>query len=201
VTGVRWRQVALLYVVAAILAVLYGRERAPGPEVDRSRPPRPRFLQMAESEVSGIRLVRGHRAVNLRREGRDWVVVEPAGMQLPNDLVTGFLQALLTTEEIDHVATTTGELASFGLDEQADRVELARTEGEPLVVTLGGTNPTGTALYARSIRDGGVVLIGRQVRDYEDMIYDALPRGTVPAGTADGRIGRRTPLLLSGAAV
>jgi hypothetical protein len=190
----------LLYVVAAILAVLYGRERAPAPEVDRSRPARARFLQVAASDVAGIRLVRGHRAVALRRDGRDWVVVEPAGMQLPNDLVTGFLQALLTTEEIDRVATTTGELASFGLDEQADRVELARTEGEPVVVTLGGTNPTGTALYART-PDGGVVLIGRQVRDYEDMIYNALPRGTVPAGTAEGRIGRRTPLLLTGAAV
>jgi hypothetical protein len=197
----RWRQVALLYVVAAILAVLFGRERAPAPEADRSRPPRARFLEMAASDVAGIRLVRGDRAVHIRREGGDWVVVEPAGMQLPNDLVTGFLQALLTTEEIDHIATTTGELASFGLDDHADRVELARTEGEPVTVTLGGTNPTGTALYARNVPDGSVVLIGRQVRDYEDMIYNALPRGAVPAATAEGRIGACTPLLFKGAAV
>ena len=197
----RWRQVALFYAVAALLAGLYGRERTPLRDADGSPPPRARFLQLTASDVVGIRLVRGLRSVELRRDGHDWVVVEPAGTELPNDLVTGFLQALLTTEEIDRVATTTGELSSFGLDEQGDRVELARTEGDPVVVTLGGTNPTGTALYARSAREGGVVLIGRQVRDYEDMIYDALPRGTVPAGTADGRIGRRTPLLLSGAEV
>ena len=197
----RWRQVALLYVVAAILAVLYGRERAPAPEAEGSRPPRARFLEIAAPDVTGIRLVRGDRAVLLRREGQGWVVVEPAGTQLPNDLVTGFLQALVATEEIDRVATTTNELASFGLDDRADRVELARGDGDPMVVTLGGTNPTGTALYARSTRDGGVVLIGRQVRDYEDMIYDALPRGAVPAGTADGRIGRQTPLLSLAAAV
>ena len=164
-------------------------------------PPRARFLQLTASDVVGIRLARGLRSVVLRREGYGWVVVEPAGAELPNDLVTGFLQALLTTEEIDRVATTTGELSSFGLDEQGDRVELAQTDGEPVVVTLGGTNPTGTALYARSAKEEGVVLIGRQVRDYEDMIYDALPRGAVPAGTADGRIGRRTPLLLSRGAV
>jgi hypothetical protein len=198
---VRWRQVALLYAVVALLGVLYGRERAPLPDADGTHPPRARFLQLTASDVVGIRLVRGRRSVELRREGRDWVVVEPAGAELPNDLVTGFLEALLTTEEIDRVATTTGELTSFGLDEQGDRVELARTDGDPVVVTLGGTNPTGTALYARSAREGGVVLIGRQVRDYEDMIYDALPRGAVPAGTADGRIGRRTPLLLSRGAV
>jgi hypothetical protein len=198
---VRWRQVALLYAVAAILAAIYGRERAPAPDVDHTHPPRARFLQITASDVVGIRVVRGLRSVDLRRDGRDWVVVEPTGTQLPNDLVTGFLQALLTTEEIERVATTTGELASFGLDEQGDRVELTRTEGEPVVVTLGGTNPTGTALYARDAREGGVVLIGRQVRDYEDMIFNALPRGAVPAGTADGRIGRRTPLLLSRGAV
>ena len=150
----RWRQVALLYAVAALLAVLYGRERTPPPEADGLPPPRARFLQLTASDVVGIRLARGLRSVVLRREGYGWVVVEPAGAELPNDLVTGFLQALLTTEEIDRVATTTGELSSFGLDEQGDRVELAQTDGEPVVVTLGGTNPTGTALYARSAKDG-----------------------------------------------
>jgi len=197
----RWRQVGLLYVVLAILAVLYARERPATPAREGERPPRPRFLTVTANDVAAIRLVRGGRTVSLRRDGRDWVVVEPAGMQLPSDLVTGFLQALLTTEEIDRVATPTGELGSFGLDDQADRVELAPASGDAVVVTLGSTNPTGTALYARRGPDGVVVLIGRQVRDYEDMIYNALPRGAVPADTADGLIGSRTPLLFNAGAV
>ena len=197
----RWRQVGFLYVVLAILAVFYVWERPATPVREGERPPRPRFLTVTANDVAAIRLVRGGRTVSLRRNGRDWVVVEPAGMQVPNDLVSGFLQALLTTEEIDHVATTTGELGSFGLDDQADRVELAPASGDAVVVTLGGTNPTGTALYARRGPDGGVVLIGRQVRDYEDMIYNALPRGAVPADTADGRIGSRTPLLFNAGGV
>jgi hypothetical protein len=197
----RWRQVVLLYVVFAVLAALYARERPATAVGEPARQARPRFLQVAAADVSAIRLVRGSRAVSLRREGEDWLVVQPAGVELPSDLVDGFLQALLTTEEIDRVATTTDALAAFGLDEQADRVELTRTRGEPVVVVLGGTNPTGTALYARRGADAGVVLIGRQVRDYGDMIYNALPRGTVPAGTADGRIGSPAPLLLNGAQV
>lgn len=197
----RWRQVGFLYVVLAILAVLYTWQRPTTPVRQGEHPPRPRFLTVTADDVAEIRLVRAGRTVNLRRNGRDWVVVEPVGMQVPSDLVRGFLQALLTTEEIDHVATTTGELGSFGLDNQADRVELAPASGDAVVVTLGSTNPTGTALYARRGPDGGVVLIGRQVRDYEDMIYNALPRGAVPADTADGRIGARTPLLFNGSAV
>jgi hypothetical protein len=193
----RWRQVGVLYLVLAVLAALYTRERPAAPEEgDRSRPPRPRFLQVTAADVTAMRLARGTRIVSVRRDGNGWTVVEPAGAELPNDLVNGFLQALLTTEEIDRIATTTGDLGSFGLSDDADRVELTLAKGPTVVVALGGTNPTGTALYARRDADGGIVLIGRQVRDYQDMIYGALPRGAVPAGTADGRIGWQTPLLL-----
>jgi Domain of unknown function (DUF4340) len=188
--------------VLAVLAALYARERPATPEVgDRSRPPRARFLQVTADDVTAMRLARGTRIVSVRREGNGWRVVEPRGAELPNDLVSGFLQALLTTEEIDRIATTTRDLASFGLAEEADRVELTLASGPTVAVALGGTNPTGTALYARRDADGGIVLIGRQVRDYQDMIYGALPRATVPAGTVDGRIGSRTPLLLFGSAV
>jgi Domain of unknown function (DUF4340) len=198
----RWRQVGILYVVLAMLAALYARERpASTEETDPSHPPRPRFLQVTGDDVTAIRLARGARIISVRRAGTGWRVEEPAGVELPNDLVTGFLQALLTTEEIDHIATTTHDLASFGLADEADRVELTLASGPTVTITLGGTNPTGTALYARRETDGGVVLIGRQVRDYQDMIYGALPRGSVPAGTTDGRIGSRTPLLLFRGAV
>src|SRR5262245_26153616 len=198
----RWRQVGILYLVLAVLAALYARERpTPPEEVDRSHPPRARFLQVTADDVTAMRLARGTRIVSVRREGKGWRVVEPPGAELPNDLVSGFLQALLTTEEIDHIATTTRDLASFGLTDDADRVELSVAQGRNAAVARGGTSPTVTAIYARRDADGGIVLIGRQVRDYQDMIYGALPRGTVPAGTVDGRIGSQTPLLLFRSAV
>ena len=105
---------------------------------------------------------------------------------------------MLTTEEIERIVSTTADLTGFGLDERGDRVELTLQRGEPIVVTLGVTNPTGTALYARRESDGTVVLIGRRVRDYEDMLHNALPRGTVPVGDAEGRVGRLEPLLFEG---
>jgi hypothetical protein len=126
-------------------------------------------------------------------------VVEPAGAVLPRDLVTGFLQALLTAEEIEPIVTPTQDLRGFGLDRQGDLVELrVARRGDPVAVTLGLPNPTGTALYARREADGAVVLIGRRVRDYEDMIYNALPRGGAPAVAPDGRVGTAKPLLSKG---
>lgn len=193
----RWRQVGGLYAVLGVLAALYALQRPPVQEADPSRPVRPRFLQVAAADVTGFTVVRGARRVRVRREGDEWVVVEPAGAVVPRDLITGFLQALLTAEEIDRIVTTTRDLGGFGLDEHGDRIELSLLRGEPVVVTLGLPNPTGTALYARRESDGTVVLIGRRVRDYEDMLHNALPRGTVPVNDADGPIGGAEPLLLA----
>ena len=193
----RWRQVGVLYTVLGVLAALYALQRPPVPEADPSRPVRPRFLQVAAADVTGVTVVRGARRVRVRREGDEWVVVEPAGAPVPRDLITGFLQALLTAEEIDRIVTTTRDLGGFGLDEAGDRIELTLLRGEPVVVTLGLPNPTGTALYARRESDGTVVLIGRRVRDYEDMLHNALPRGTVPATGTNGPIGGAEPLLLA----
>jgi hypothetical protein len=195
----RWRQVGLLYAVLAILAVLYARERGAGTPAEPERPARPRFLQVPAADVAEITMRRGDRQVRLRREGEEWAVVEPAGAVLPRDLVTGFLQALLTAEEIEPIVTPTRDLRGFGLDRQGDLVELrVARRGDPVVVTLGVPNPTGTALYARREADGAVVLIGRRVRDYEDMIYNALPRGRAPAVAPDGRVGTAKPLLSKG---
>ena len=60
---------------------------------------------------------------------------------------------------------------------------------EPIGITIGGTNPTGTAVYARRRGTPDVVLIGRNVRDYEDLIFQALSADRVPATEAGAQIG------------
>ena len=77
----RWRQVGMLYAGrSAVLAALYApRAAAPARgEPIRSRPPRPRFLQLTAADVTGIRLVRGDAVVSMRRDGGG-VGVERAG--------------------------------------------------------------------------------------------------------------------------
>lgn len=194
----RWGQVVALYAILAVLAGIHALQQPPVPQAPPTKPARPRFLDVAASDVTGISIVRGDRRMRMRRAGEEWVVAEPAGATVPRDLITGFLQALLTTEEIERMVSTTADLAGFGLDERGDRIELTLERGDPVVVTLGAPNPTGTALYARREADGTVVLIGRRVRDYEDMLHNALPRGSVPADAAEGRVGRVEPLLFEG---
>lgn len=188
----RWRQVVILWLVFAALVVQWRiDERSEQPE--RPGTGRPRFLQLAAGDVIGLRLARGGRALVLARTGDQWTVVEPTGAAVPNDLVAAFVRALVEAEEIDRAAMPDDPRA-FGLDERATSVELRRADGSTVALTLGGTNPTGTAMYAARSGDDGVVVIGLQVRTYEDLLFQALPAATVPSNAPDGRIGAQTPL-------
>jgi hypothetical protein len=56
-------------------------------------------------------------------------------------------------------------------------------------VTIGGANPTGTAVYAQRQDSADVVLIGRNVRYYEDLIFQALAAERAPATEKNAPIG------------
>jgi hypothetical protein len=172
--GVRWRQVALLYAVLAVLAGehwVFGRRPSPAQPPDAVRP---RFLAVAADEVRELRLVRGDRRVVCRRDGERWSVVEPPGAPIPPDLIAAFANALTGAEEIQRVGGAGDDLAAYGFDERALRLEVIGGRGGPVVVTLGGTNPPGTAVYARRIGAPEIVLIGRSIRYYEDLIFQTL---------------------------
>jgi hypothetical protein len=186
---VRWRQVVALWVVALALGAEYllvERPRAASPTAAGTA--RARVFGSATQGVAEVHISRGGRDVVLRRSGGDWTVASPTDAGVPGDLVKAFVAALLDAEEIEHVPPGGQDAAAFGLDERASRIEVVRDGGPPAVLLIGGTNPTGTAVYAR--RDGAqeVILVGRTIQYYEDLIMQALPAPSVPA--ANEAIGR-----------
>lgn len=197
----RWGQVVVLYLVAAALGAQYwfverARPRGDAPqEIVRAK-----LVAIDPNAVTAIRLQRAGRTLVMQRPEGRWVVVEPAGVTVPADLVRAFLQALVVAEEIDQVSTPTGGLESFGFGDGATTVEVTSRGGETVALTLGSTNPTGTALYVRRAGSPAVVLIGRQLRYYEDLLFQALPVPRVPADT-DERVGARSPLTIHPGAV
>lgn len=176
----RWRQVIVLWIVLAVLGAEYWLVERPRP-AEVEMPSRRRFVTLDADAIREVRVRRGDRTVVARRDGARWVVVAPPEAALPPDLIAAFVDALTTTEEIAEVATDAGTDGQFGLGEGASRVEIVPADGEPLVLTLGGTNPPGTAIYARRDPAPDVVLIGRNVRYYEELIFEALPVPEVPA--------------------
>jgi hypothetical protein len=185
-----WRQVAVLYLIVIALAVEYWfveRPRRPPPATADGRV-RPRWLDLAADALQEVRLDRAGRTVLLRRGESGWAVIEPRGVAVPPDLLAAFANALAAAEEIERVAES-AEGDAFGLGAEAVQVQIRAGGQSTMQVTLGGTNPTGTAIYARRADRPTVVLIGRNVRYYEDLIFRALPQGEVPVGEQSAPVG------------
>jgi len=178
---VRGRQVALLYLALGVLGAHYWLVERSAPEAP-ARAARPRFVGIDAAALREVRIMRAGRTIVARRAREGWDVVEPAGAAIPAGLIAAFANALLAAEEITRVADAAVDREAFGLDERAVRVELVPEAGPVVAVALGEINPTGTAVYAQRVGAPGVILIGRQARYYEDMIFQALPAGHVPAG-------------------
>ncbi len=187
----RWRQVVLAWMVCGGLAAEYWAfERRPPELRAEPEPARPRFITLRAAEVREVRLSRDGRTIVSRREGAGgWAVLDPPAVSIPPDLIGAFANALAEAEEIARVGAADADPAAFGLDAGATRVELRPERGEPVVVTIGGSNPTGTAVYARRQGATEVVLIGRNVRYYEDLIFQALPAPRVPAAETNAPVG------------
>ena len=194
----RWRQVVLLWAIAGLLAVDYFHGGTAGDESAGDRKAkRPRVVRLDRATISEVAIQHGDRRVVARRDGDGWRVEEPAGVDIPPDLVRAFVAAVLDADEIERIGNDQAR-AAFGLDDGATRVEIRPSGGPPETLWLGNVNPSGTAIYARRLGDADVILVGRAVRLYEELIFQALPRPEVPADTPDGPVGAREPLTSPG---
>ncbi len=185
-----WRQVIALYAVLGVLGGVYwwlGREPEPRAPV---APVRARFLPVDARGFAAFRLVRGGRAIYARRGADDrWEVSEPADAPIPSDLLAAFAAALGDAEEIQQVGGTGTDAEAFGLGETAAHVDIDLVDGRHVGLRIGDTNANGTAVYARRDGEPAIVLVGRNVRYYEDLLFQALPGGRVPAGDESLPVG------------
>lgn len=186
----RWRQVAVLYAVAALLALDYfgvGARPRPGSGAP-TETRRPRVFTIDPKLLSEVAIEHRGRRIVARRDGDGWTIAEPPSLAVPSDLVQAFAVAVLDAEEIEHVDAE-GDLAAYGLDDGAARVELRPSGGPPETLWIGAANPSDTAVYARRLGTRGVVLVGRTIGYYEELILQALPHPSVPVDTSDAPVG------------
>jgi hypothetical protein len=185
-----WRQVIVLYAVLAVLAGLawwLGRGPEPGAPV---APVRARFLPVDAGRFAAFRIARGGRVISARRGAGDrWEVREPPDAPIPSDLLAAFAAALADAEEIQQVGGAGADPDAFGLGEMAAHVDIDLADGRRIGISIGDINANGTAVYARRDDEPAIVLVGRNVRYYEDLLFQALPGGRIPAGDGGLPVG------------
>jgi hypothetical protein len=118
----------------------------------------------------------GLKLVIVRDADSRWAVREPAGTEVPADIVDAVVETLSTVSVIEAVSEDADGAEQFGLNppELRLRLEVAGTVvGD---ITLGRPNPTRTAVYARRSGQGRVFLLGLNAKYYLDLIRESVHR-------------------------
>ncbi|MBF0311029.1 MAG: DUF4340 domain-containing protein [Magnetococcales bacterium] len=134
------------------------QERAKKEQEEASRS----LLSWPLSEVTGFRF-RGEdrKTLQLAKKESAWQVVDPLQAKANAVAVDQLLNAL--KKPYDRLITRSAEqLADFGLDEKAIRVEVTDDKGRHEAIRVGGENTSGTSRYLLLEATGSVVLIAKQ---------------------------------------
>jgi hypothetical protein len=191
----RLGRIALLWVVALLLGLLYRAEerRAAAPAPADATRPGARLVDVSPADVVAVRLVDGDEVIRLERRDAGWEVAGPAAATVPADLARAFVESLLDAVVLQTMPPAERSDAAFGLDPR-QRIEVETAEGAPRTFVLGGQTPTGTAAYVRDA-SGAVRVIGRNALVYRKLLLDAarphrepdVPTGPVAREPLTGR--------------
>jgi hypothetical protein len=164
-----WSRALAYVIVAALLASVYLATAPPAPPSPAVAVPKASSSGPAEPPISSVLLEAGGRTLRARRDGAQWVVLEPAGANVPSDLISALVSAVLETPA-EPVTTNGDRLKDFGLDSPWARVTFGRLDAPAVRLSLGDSNPAETGVYGRLEGNPQIVLLGYNVRYYIDLV-------------------------------
>jgi len=175
-----WQKIGLYYVLAAVLGTYFflfewHPNKKPG-LVDPTAPvavQQSHFLPVSREDIQEIVMKQGNVTILCRRDGQRWTVLEPAGLDIPSDLVTSFVENLTPTKEVIIIDKEPKETAPYGLDRPSTTVVVKDKTGKEIAtVSLGGQNPTSSAVYAQKDSSPQVYLLGQSVSYYAQLVFE-----------------------------
>jgi Domain of unknown function (DUF4340) len=180
-----WQKIGIYYTLATILGayfllVEWHPNKRPG-LVDPSAPvpvQQSQFLSVARDDIHEVLLKRNNLTIVCRREGQRWTVAEPAGLSVSSDLVTSLVENLTPTKEVVIIDANPKETAPYGLDNPTTTVVVKDKTGKEIAtVSLGGLNPTSSAVYVRKDPSPQVYLLGQGVSYYAQLVFEKVGNG------------------------
>jgi hypothetical protein len=111
-------------------------------------------------------------------------VLEPQGANVTSDLISGLIENLTLERETSTVTENATDLALYGLEPPHATIILTGENDQELVkISIGGRNPTSTAVYVKKEGSPQVVLLGYNARYYEELLFEAATGATLGAAT------------------
>jgi hypothetical protein len=179
----------LLILAAGLGGFLYYDTYSLEPRREKAESAKGRIWTVEPKDVEAVTVARKGETLRLKRAADGgWDMLEPVKTRgdraVVDDMVTGLATARMD-REIDPNPT---KPADFGLDPPAAEVKLeVKGRAEPLVLRVGGKNPTGVWVYAREGAKPAVITLSesiardtsRPVADFRDHTVIAFDRKNV----------------------
>ena len=170
-----WKRIGVMYALSLVLGLyVYAMERGRDDTIEISTETLSPLVPTLASRVTDVAFRWGDVVLRLRRDGEEWLVLEPQGAAVTNDLVGAVLDTLTTISPIDVVDDGTGDAAAFGLATPGVILRVTSDLEKPVDVAIGGSNPTRTAVYATRLDEGRVYVIGLAARYYVQLLFEEL---------------------------
>jgi hypothetical protein len=214
----RWKTtavLALIFLAVGIFYYAYEIRLAPGRE--KAEREKGRLWSVEAKDVEEAIFKRRGDTVHLKREGDDWQLLVPVKARAEKTVVQDIVANLVTAKADREIEPNPSKLDDFGLDKPAAEIILrVKGKSEPLTLLLGGKNPTGVWVYAKTADKPAVFVLSdfilrdatKPFADFRDRTILAFDRKAVtglevndkgqllaaePEGTTGWRITRPMP--------
>ena len=156
--------VALLVLAAGLGGFFYYDSYWLGPTREKAESAKGRIWTVEPKDVEGVVIVRKSETLRLKRTADGWEMLEPVKARGDRAVVDDMVTSLATTRMDREIDPNPAKPAEFGLDPPEAEVRLeVKGRPEPLVLRVGGKNPTGVWVYAREGAKPAVITLSENV--------------------------------------
>jgi hypothetical protein len=185
----RWKTtVGLGLILAGLVTFYYFYEVRWAPERERTTAAKGRLWTVEAKDVEEVIFKRKANTIRVKREGDDWLLLEPVKAKADGGPVRDLITNLITAKVDREIDPNPTKLAEFGLDPPVVAIAVTvKGKSDPLTLLLGGKNPTGVWIYGKTKDKPAVFLLSdlilrdttKPVSDYRDKTILAFDRKDV----------------------
>ncbi|MES1260852.1 MAG: DUF4340 domain-containing protein, partial [Acidobacteriota bacterium] len=138
-------------------------------KTEPATPPSPKILALGEDQIEGIRLTKpGSAAIVLKKTGDRWAIAEPSPLSADQDTVKSLVGSLASLSADRLIDEKPSDLATFGLVNPPEEVDITLRGGKVDKLLLGSDTPSGSNTYVKLDGSPKVYTIFSSVRSNFD---------------------------------
>jgi hypothetical protein len=157
--------IAALGVLAILGGYAWWANRHPAADTANATPASPKLLNIPADQITGFRIAKaGADPVTLVKQGDQWQITTPKPLGGDSDAATALANAVSPLVADRLIDEHPASLASFGLDNPSNEVDITTKDGKTQKVLLGSDTPSGSDTYTKLDGDAKVYTVASSTK-------------------------------------